>query len=81
MIYDIVLPHKQYQEILIMEAVDIKTQAHEVINTLPEDCSWEDVQYHLYAVEKIQKGLKCVEEGRTVSHEDVKKRLGKWLDS
>ena len=63
----------------IMEAIDIKAQAHEIINKLPEDCSWEDVQYHLYAVEKIQKGLKCIEEGRTVSHEDVEKRLGKWL--
>jgi len=64
-----------------MEASDIKTRAHEVINKLPNDCSWEDVQYHLYAVEKIQKGLKSVEEGRTVSHEEVKTRLGKWLDS
>jgi len=64
-----------------MEATNIKTQAKEALNKLPEDCSWEDVQYHLYAVEKIQKGLKCVEEGRTVSHEEVKKRLSKWLDS
>ncbi len=81
MIYGIILIHEQHQEVPIMEAVDIKKQAHEVIDKLPEDCSWEDVQYHLYAVEKIQKGLKCVEEGRTVSHEEVKKRLGKWLDS
>ena len=81
MIYDIVLTHEQPQEVPIMEAIDIKTQAHEVIEKLPEDCSWEDVQYHLYAVEKIQKGLKCVEEGRTISHKEVKKRLGKWLDS
>jgi predicted transcriptional regulator len=81
MIYDIILTHEQHQEVPIMEAIDIKTQAHEAIDKLPENCSWEDVQYHLYAVEKIQKGLKCVEEGRTVSHEEVKKRLGKWLDS
>jgi len=64
-----------------MEAIDVKAQAHEVINNLPEDCSWEDVQYHLYVVEKIQKGIKSVEEGRTMSHESAKKRLGKWLDA
>ena len=64
-----------------MEAIDIKKQAHDVINKLPEDCSWEDVQYHLYAVEKIQKGLQSVEDGRTVTHEEVTKRLSKWLDA
>lgn len=64
-----------------MEAIDIKKQAHDVINKLPEDCSWEDVQYHLYAVEKIQNGLQSVEDGRTVTHEEVTKRLSKWLDA
>jgi predicted transcriptional regulator len=64
-----------------VEAIDIKAQAHEVIDKLPEDCSWEAIQYHLYSVEKILKGLKSIEEGRTVSHEEVEKRLGKWLGS
>jgi len=62
-----------------MEVDNIKAQAHEVISNLPEDCSWEDVQYHLYAVEKIQKGLTCIEEGRQVNHAEVEKRLAKWL--
>ena len=64
-----------------MEAIDIKKQAHDVINKLPDNCSWEDVQYHLYAVEKIQQGLESIENGCTVSHEDVKNRLSKWLDA
>lgn len=50
-----------------------------MLETLPDDSSLEDIQYHLYVLEKVQRGLwRAAEEG-TVDHEQAKLRLGAWL--
>lgn len=33
-----------------------KQEVESLLKTLPEDCTLEDVQYHLYVIEKIQVG-------------------------
>jgi predicted transcriptional regulator len=45
---------------------------------LPEDCTLEDVQYHLYVLQKIERGLKDIEEGRVYTQEEVEKKMSKW---
>ena len=52
-----------------------KQAARQIIDQLPDQASWDDIMYELYVKQKIQEGLKAVEEGRVVSHEDAKKRL------
>jgi len=52
-----------------------KDAAIEVIKTLAEDADWEDIMYSLYVRQKVQKGVEDFEEGRVVSHEDMKKKL------
>jgi predicted transcriptional regulator len=56
-----------------------KEQVHEILEMLPEDASLEDIQYHIYVRQKIQQGLADVAAGRVVSHEEVQRRLAKWL--
>lgn len=34
-----------------------KEEAMALLDRLPHDCSLEDVQYHLYVVEKIHRGI------------------------
>jgi len=36
----------------------------ELLNHLPDDTSIEDVQYHLYVLEKIRKGRDDISNGR-----------------
>jgi predicted transcriptional regulator len=50
-----------------------------MIQNLPENCTFEDIQYHLYVIEKIQKGLERAGEGKTVTHKNAKERMKKWL--
>jgi predicted transcriptional regulator len=57
-----------------------KNNISELIDRLPEDSSLEDIQYHLFVIQKIERGLKDVEEGRTFSHEEVKRMMSKWLE-
>lgn len=56
-----------------------KEQVQHILSTLPEDASLEDIQYHIYVRQKIQQGLDDVEAGRVVSHEEVQRRLAKWI--
>ena len=57
----------------------VKQEVSNLLNRLPEDCSLEDVQYHLYVLQKIERGLKDAEEGRVYSQEEVEKKMSKWL--
>ena len=49
-----------------------------MLEALPDDSSFEDIQYHLYVFEKIDRGIARAESEGVVSHEDAKARLGKW---
>ena len=57
----------------------MKKAVLELAKRLPDDCTFEDVQYQLYVRQKIERGMEAAASGRVVSHEQVKKRLAKWL--
>ncbi len=59
----------------------VKEEILEWAQSLPENCSWEDLQYFLYVRGKVAEGLKDVEQGRVVSHEEAKRRMAAWLKS
>ena len=56
-----------------------KAEVVSMLQALPENASLEDIQYHLYVLEKVKRGLGRAEAESTVSHEDAKARLEKWL--
>lgn len=57
-----------------------KQEVAGLLNRLPEDCSLEDIQYHLYVLQKIERGMKDVAEGRVYTQEEVEKKMSKWLE-
>ena len=57
-----------------------KQEISDLLNRLPDDCTLEDIQYHLYVLQKIEQGLKDVEEGRVYTQEEVEKKMSKWLE-
>jgi predicted transcriptional regulator len=57
-----------------------KKAVRDLLRKLPEDCSLEDVQYHLYVLQKIERGLKDVDEGRIYTQDEVEKMMAKWLE-
>lgn len=56
-----------------------KREVESLLKKLPDDCSLEDIQYHLYVIEKIQRGIEVAEKKGVVSQEEAEKRLGKWV--
>ncbi len=56
-----------------------KQTVRDVLKQLPDDCTLEDVQYQLYLRQKLEKSRAAAVEGRLVPHDEVKRRLSKWL--
>lgn len=59
----------------------VKDEIRSLVERLPEDASIEDVQYHLYVVEKVRNGLEAVHKEGGVTQEKAEEKLGKWLIS
>ena len=58
-----------------------KTEVSRMLEELPDDVSYEDIQYHIYVRQKVARGLRDVQEGRLMSHDDAERRLSRWPDS
>jgi len=56
-----------------------KHEIEQLLKKLPDDCSLEDVQYHLYVLEKVRRGLDEARQQGTISQEEVEARLQQWL--
>ncbi len=57
-----------------------KQDAMKILDGLPEEASLEDIQYHLYVLQRIQRGREDVAAGRVVSQDEVDQRLSRWLE-
>lgn len=56
-----------------------KEDVESLLAKLPDDCSLEDIQYHLYVLEKVRHGLETADTEGVVSQNDAEVRLSKWL--
>lgn len=56
-----------------------KEEVRELLDRLPDDASYEDIQYHIYVREKIERGMKDIQEGRVIDQEEAERRMARWL--
>jgi hypothetical protein len=61
--------------------VTAKQEVEILLSKLPNDCSLEDVQYHLYVIEKVRHGLAVADADGAVTQDGAERQLGKWLTS
>ena len=57
-----------------------KEQILQTMSRLPADASIEDAMAELYLLYKIQRGIEQADKGQTVSNEEAKKRMARWLN-
>jgi predicted transcriptional regulator len=57
-----------------------KEEVRRILNQLPDDSTLEDIQYHIYVRQKIDRGLKDIEAGSIMSVDEFEKRMIKWLE-
>ncbi|MBE2226601.1 MAG: hypothetical protein IAE93_04640 [Ignavibacteria bacterium] len=62
-----------------MDNTNIKESVKELIDRLPDDSNYEDIIAEIYFKQQVEEGLTELDDGKGISHEEVKKRLEKWL--
>ena len=56
-----------------------KAAVLKLLEQLSEEATLEDIQYHLYVLQKIKAGQEAVESGQVIPHEDVMRELAGWF--
>ena len=55
-----------------------KQEALDAISKLPDDTDMDEIMYRLYVLDKIRRGREATEQGRTISHEHLKREIETW---
>jgi predicted transcriptional regulator len=58
-----------------------KEHAIKVIQDLPADATWEDIQERVNFMAGVRKGLRELDEGKGIPHSVVKEEFAEWLTS
>ena len=56
-----------------------KQVARQILDSLPEDCSLEEIQYRLYVRQMVEEGRQDVRRGDVVSQQEIEQDLERWL--
>lgn len=56
-----------------------KAEVGKLLEKLPDNASFDDIQYHIYVRQKLERGMADIEEGRVVDDAEVERRLSRWL--
>ena len=56
----------------------VKQEALNTISQLPEDTDMDEIMYRPYVLDKIRKGQEAVEQGRTITSEELKQEIDSW---
>nr|AAU83771.1 hypothetical protein GZ33H6_20 [uncultured archaeon GZfos33H6] len=57
----------------------VREKVIKMIEELPEDITVSDIMAELYLRQNVDEGLKELDEGKGVSHEEAKRRLNRWI--
>ncbi len=56
-----------------------KKEIRKLLDQIPDDASFEDIQYPICVCQKIERGLQDMDDGRVLSREQVEKRMSRWI--
>lgn len=55
-----------------------KDEVRRLLDSLPDEASYEDIQYQIYVQQKIDRGLAASERGDFISDEEIERRIQRW---
>ena len=57
-----------------------KQEALNIIDRMPDDSDMDEIMYRLYVLDKIRKGQQAVEQGKTITSEELQRQIDSWWD-
>jgi hypothetical protein len=68
------------KKVVVSERLPLPKKATlRMLRNLKDNVTYDDIFYHVYVLQKIEVGIRQLDEGKGIPHEEVKKRLKKWL--
>ena len=64
-----------------MKLQNSKPAALHIIERLPDDASTEQIMYELFFRERVERGMRQLDNKKTVSHQEVRRSVARWLRS
>jgi len=58
-----------------MQTMTVKQSLKSIVDSMPENSTWDDVMYEIYVRQKIDKGFEDIKKGKVLSHDKVKQLL------
>ena len=55
---------------------DIRSEAHRIIDGLPEEATWDDVMHRIYVRQCIDAGIRDADQGKVMDVDEVRRRFG-----
>lgn len=56
-----------------------KQEVQQILDSLPDDATLDDIQYRIYVRQAIERGLRDVDAGRVLTQEQVEQRMSRWI--
>jgi hypothetical protein len=56
-----------------------KDEIRKMLDALPDDATWEDVQHSIYVRERVERGRREAELGSLHDQEEIEGRMKRWL--
>ena len=57
-----------------------KQEVFDLLEKLPDDASLDDIQYRIYACQKIGGGLEAARRGEIISQQEAEQRMARWIE-
>jgi predicted transcriptional regulator len=54
-------------------------EVQRLLQTLPEESSFEDIHYHIYVQQAIRRGRESASRGELIDQDEMEKRMARWL--
>ena len=57
----------------------VKKEVINLLDKLPDSCTIEEIQYHLYVINKVKTGIDRADKEGEISEKEAKQRLNRWI--
>jgi len=57
-----------------------KEETRKMLDALPDDATWEDIQYSIFVRERVERGRLEAAEGKLIDQDEVEDRMKRWLN-
>ncbi len=59
-----------------MQTISIKYEAHQLLESLPESATWDELMYRIYVRQAIEAGLKDSDADKIMDVKELRARFG-----